>query len=104
METTNGKLNVNIRLSVAQDEADRDSDRIKDVFRLKVKKGEAITGSLPIGLTVGEMARLILTPILSKSLMICLIILKHIIASVVLSCTSLTSTTVISVMKLSLVL
>lgn len=47
METTNGKLNVNIRLSVAQDEADRDSDRIKDVFRLKVKKGEAITGSLP---------------------------------------------------------
>ncbi|MDD3040525.1 recombinase family protein [Bacteroides sp.] len=54
METTNGKLNVNIRLSVAQDEADRDSDRIKDVFRLKVKKGEAITGSLPIGLTIGE--------------------------------------------------
>lgn len=54
METTNGRLNVNIRLSVAQDEADRDSDRIKDVFRLKVKKGEAITGSLPIGLTIGE--------------------------------------------------
>lgn len=40
METTNGRLNVNIRLSVAQDEADRDSDRIKDVFRLKVKKGK----------------------------------------------------------------
>ncbi len=54
METTNGKLNVNIRLAVAQDEADRDSDRIKDVFRLKINKGEAITGSLPIGLKIGE--------------------------------------------------
>ena len=62
METTNGKLNVNIRLSVAQDEADRDSDRIKDVFRLKVKKGEAITGSLPIGLTVGENGKVDIDP------------------------------------------
>jgi len=62
METTNGRLNVNIRLSVAQDEADRDSDRIKDVFRLKVKKGEAITGSLPIGLTVGEDGRVDIDP------------------------------------------
>lgn len=104
METTNGKLNVNIRLSVAQDEADRDSDRIKDVFRLKVKKGEAITGSLPIGLMVGEMVRLILTRILCKLLMICLIILRPIIVSVVLSCTSLINTTAIFVMKLSPVL
>lgn len=62
METTNGRLNVNIRLSVAQDEADRDSDRIKDVFRLKVKKGEAITGSLPIGLTIGEENKVIVDP------------------------------------------
>lgn len=62
METTNGKLNVNIRLSVAQDEADRDSDRIKDVFRLKVKKGEAITGSLPIGLMVGENGKVDIDP------------------------------------------
>lgn len=62
METTNGRLNVNIRLSVAQDEADRDSDRIKDVFRLKVKKGEAITGSLPIGLMVGEDGRVAIDP------------------------------------------
>lgn len=62
METTNGRLNVNIRLSVAQDEADRDSDRIKDVFRLKVKKGEAITGSLPIGLMVGEDGKVAIDP------------------------------------------
>lgn len=45
METTNGRLNVNIRLAVAQDESDRDSDRIKDVFRLKIKKGEIINGN-----------------------------------------------------------
>lgn len=62
METTNGRLNVNIRLSVAQDEADRDSDRIKDVFRLKVKKGDAITGSLPIGLTIGENGKVVIDP------------------------------------------
>lgn len=62
METTNGKLNVNIRLSVAQDEADRDSDRIKDVFRLKVRKGEALTGCLPIGLKIGEEKKVIIDP------------------------------------------
>ena len=63
METTNGRLNVNIRLSVAQDESDRDSDRIKDVFRLKVKKGEAISGSLPIGLMVGEDGKVAIDPV-----------------------------------------
>ena len=62
METTNGKLNVNIRLSVAQDEADRDSDRIKDVFRLKIKKGEAITGKLPIGLKIDENGKVGIDP------------------------------------------
>lgn len=62
METTNGRLNVNIRLSVAQDEADRDSDRIKDVFRLKVKKGEAITRSLPLGLKIGENGKVAIDP------------------------------------------
>lgn len=62
METTNGKLNVNIRLAVAQDEADRDSDRIKDVFRLKVKKGEAITRSLPIGLKIGDDGKVVFDP------------------------------------------
>lgn len=54
METTNGKLNVNIRLSVAQDEADRISDRIKDVFRLKVNKSEVISGSVPLGYKIQD--------------------------------------------------
>lgn len=50
--TTNGRLNLNIRLSVAQDESDRTSDRIKFVFDQRVKNGGAIYGthSLPYGL------------------------------------------------------
>lgn len=48
--TTNGRLHVNIRLSVAQDECDRDSDRIKDVFRYKLQNRTYISGNLPRGL------------------------------------------------------
>ena len=51
-ETTNGRLYINIRLSVAQDESDRDSDRIKFVFKNKVSRGEAIFGNPPLGLKV----------------------------------------------------
>lgn len=51
-ETTNGRLYINIRLSVAQDESDRDSDRIKFVFDSKVARGEVISGSLPMGLMI----------------------------------------------------
>ena len=48
-ETANGRLNVNIRLSVAQDEADRTSERIHVVFQHKISQGELISGSLPVG-------------------------------------------------------
>lgn len=48
--TTNGRLHINIRLSVAQDECDRDSDRIKDVFAYKLKNKTYLSGSLPRGL------------------------------------------------------
>lgn len=48
--TTNGRLHINIRLSVAQDECDRDSDRIKDVFAYKLKNKSYISGRLPRGL------------------------------------------------------
>lgn len=48
-ETANGRLSVNIRLSVAQDEADRTSERIKVVFQHKINQGELISGSLPFG-------------------------------------------------------
>ena len=53
-ETTNGRLYINIRLSVAQDESDRDSDRIKFVFDSKVARGEVISGSLPMGLMIQD--------------------------------------------------
>lgn len=53
-ETTNGRLYINIRLSVAQDESDRDSDRIKFVFASKVARGEAISGSVPMGLRIQD--------------------------------------------------
>lgn len=48
--TTNGRLYINIRLSVAQDECDRDSDRIKDVFEYKLRNKTYLSGSLPKGL------------------------------------------------------
>ncbi len=60
-ETTNGRLYINIRLSVAQDECDRDSDRIKFVFESKVARGEPITGSMPLGLKI-ENKRIIQDP------------------------------------------
>lgn len=52
--TTNGQLHINIRLSVAQDECDRDSDRIKDVFAYKLKNKTYLTGKLPRGLKLDE--------------------------------------------------
>lgn len=40
--TASGRLHINIMLSVAQDEADRTSERIKAVFKTKLAKGEAV--------------------------------------------------------------
>ena len=60
-ETTNGRLYINISLSVAQDECDRDSDRIKFVFESKVARGEPITGSMPFGLKI-ENKRIVRDP------------------------------------------
>lgn len=51
-ETTNGRLMINLRLSIAEQECDTDSDRIKDVFDNRVKNGYAITGSQPFGFTI----------------------------------------------------
>ena len=49
-QTAAGRLKVNIMLAVAQDEADRTSERIKAVFEDKRKKGLAPTGSVPRGI------------------------------------------------------
>jgi DNA invertase Pin-like site-specific DNA recombinase len=47
--TASGRLKVNIMLSVAQDEADRTSERIKFVFQGKRARGEPLGGMLPTG-------------------------------------------------------
>ena len=48
-KTASGRLKVNIMLSVAQDEADRTSERIKAVFEMKRQKLEPLTGNCPTG-------------------------------------------------------
>ena len=50
--TANGRLHVNIRLAIAQDEADRTSERIKFVFDNKVARGEVISGAVPMGFKI----------------------------------------------------
>lgn len=47
--TASGRLKINIMLSVAQDEADRTSERIKAVFESKLDRNEAISGCVPLG-------------------------------------------------------
>lgn len=52
--TSSGRLKVNIMLTVAQDEADRTSERIKAVFENKVQRGEAISGKIPFGYKIED--------------------------------------------------
>lgn len=47
--TANGRLHINIMLSIAQDEADRTSERIKAVFANKIARGETPCNRAPIG-------------------------------------------------------
>lgn len=55
-ETSDGKFKVNIMLSVAQQELDRTSERIKVVFESKIKNKQPITASLPYGYKIGVVA------------------------------------------------
>ena len=50
-ETAAGRLKVNIMLAVAQDEADRTSERVKAVFAEKRRKGLEVNGRMPPGLS-----------------------------------------------------
>ena len=52
--TAAGRLKVNIMLSVAQDEADRTSERIKFVFEGKRERKEPITGHPPAGYKIAN--------------------------------------------------
>lgn len=53
-QTAAGRLKVNIMLAVAQDEADRTSERIRAVFEDKRRKGLVPTGSAPLGVKLVE--------------------------------------------------
>lgn len=51
--TTDGRFKINIMLSIAEQEADRTSDRIKFAFEHKLKKKQPLTGAQPTGYKIG---------------------------------------------------
>ena len=50
--TANGKMQLNMRLAIAQDESDRDSERIRYVFEGKRKRKEVLSGAIPQGMSI----------------------------------------------------
>ena len=52
--TANGRLALNIKLAIAQDEADRTSERIKFAFQNMVKEGRVISGTTSIGFKIED--------------------------------------------------
>ena len=52
--TASGRLYVNIKLSIAQDEADRTSERIKDVQNQLVMQGRVLGGTVPFGYKIED--------------------------------------------------
>lgn len=48
--TANGRLHINIMLSVAENESAQTSERIRSVFKTKLENKEIIAGKIPIGL------------------------------------------------------
>ena len=52
--TAAGRLKINIMLSVAQDEADRTSERIKVIFDGKKQRKEPVSGKVPYGYSVKD--------------------------------------------------
>lgn len=52
--TTNGRLMINLRLAIAEQECDTDSDRIRDVQENMVQKGLWPYGQAPIGYRLAE--------------------------------------------------
>lgn len=57
--TTNGRLMINLRLSIAEQECDQDSDRIKDVFANRIKEGYVVTGIPPLGYKIDDRKKLV---------------------------------------------
>lgn len=59
--TAQGLLHLNIKLSIAQNESDQTSERIKYVFAGKKERREALGGAIPLGYKV-ENKKIILDP------------------------------------------
>lgn len=60
--TASGRLYINIKLSIAQNEADLDGERIDVVFDSKVQHGTVLSGKCPFWLRVNDEKRLELVP------------------------------------------
>lgn len=56
--TANGRLYINVKLSIAQNEADIDGERIDVVFDSKIAHGTVVSGSCPFGYQVNAEKRL----------------------------------------------
>ncbi len=50
--TADGKFNFDLRVSLAEREAKKTSERIKSIFEFKVKNGQPISGNQPYGYTI----------------------------------------------------
>lgn len=50
--TADGMFMFNLRVSLSQREIEKDSERILDVFESKLKRGEVLTGQMPLGYIV----------------------------------------------------
>ncbi len=60
--TANGRLYINVKLSIAQNEADIDGERIDVVFDSKIAHGTVLSGRIPFGYRINEEKRLEIIP------------------------------------------
>ncbi len=60
--SANGRLYINVKLSIAQNEADICGERIDVVFDSKIAHGTVVSGSCPFGYSVNEEKRLEIVP------------------------------------------
>lgn len=52
--TADGKFIFNLKLSLAQREREKVSERITDVFKFKIKNGQAVSGKVPYGYKISQ--------------------------------------------------
>ncbi len=60
--TAGGRLYINLRLSIAQNEADLCGERISAVFDNKIKHGTVVSGAVPFGYRINDQKRLEIVP------------------------------------------